>query len=44
VTYLPIEHHGLGEQRRQRLLEITDRCPVHHMLESEILVETRLAE
>jgi uncharacterized OsmC-like protein len=31
---------ALGESQRRRLLEIAERCPVHRMLESEVLVET----
>lgn len=34
----------LEEEQRRRLLEIADRCPVHRTLESEVLVETTLAE
>jgi putative redox protein len=34
----------LDAQQRQRLLEIADKCPVHRTLESENLIETRLAE
>ncbi len=33
----------LSEEQRARLLEIADKCPVHRSLESEVLVETRLA-
>ncbi len=34
----------LGVEERQRLLEIADKCPVHRTLESEVLIETRVAE
>ncbi len=34
----------LKDEQRRRLLEIADRCPVHRTLESEVLVETTLAE
>jgi uncharacterized OsmC-like protein len=34
----------LDEEKRRRLLEIADRCPVHRTLESEVSVETNLAE
>ncbi|MFZ1752586.1 MAG: alpha/beta fold hydrolase [Caldilineaceae bacterium] len=34
----------LGEEQRQRMLEIADRCPVHRTLHSEISVKTRLRE
>jgi len=30
----------LNDQERQRLIETTDRCPVHHTLSSEIVFET----
>jgi uncharacterized OsmC-like protein len=33
----------LDDEQRQRLLEIADRCPVHRTLQSEIVIETRLA-
>lgn len=33
----------LSDEQRARLLEIADKCPVHRSLESEVLVETRLA-
>ena len=32
----------LSDEQRARLLEISDRCPVHRTLHSEIVVETRL--
>ena len=32
----------LGEEQRQRLLEIAERCPVHRTLTSEISIRTRL--
>ncbi len=39
-----IELEGsLSDAERQRLLEIADKCPVHRTLESEILIETRMA-
>lgn len=34
----------LVSEQRQRLLEIANRCPVHRTLESEVLVETNLAD
>lgn len=34
----------LDDEQRARLLEIADKCPVHRTLESEVKVETRLAE
>lgn len=34
----------LHERQRRRLLEVADRCPVHRTLESEVLIETNLAE
>ncbi len=34
----------LQPEQCQRLFEIAGRCPVHRTLESEILIETRLAE
>lgn len=34
----------LHEQQRRRLLEVADWCPVHRTLESEVVVETNLAE
>lgn len=34
----------LNKRQRRRLLEIADRCPVHRTLESEVSVETNLAE
>ena len=30
----------LTDQERRRLVEIADRCPVHHTLSSEIAFET----
>jgi len=33
----------LSDAERQTLLEIADKCPVHRTLESEILIETALA-
>jgi uncharacterized OsmC-like protein len=33
----------LEEPQRRRLLEIAERCPVHRTLESEVMMETRLA-
>lgn len=32
----------LGDDQRERLLEIADRCPVHRTLNSEIVITTRL--
>ncbi|MGF1446286.1 MAG: alpha/beta fold hydrolase [Pikeienuella sp.] len=34
----------LDAAQRARLLEIADRCPVHRTLESEVTIETRLAD
>jgi len=34
----------LSSEERQQLLEIADKCPVHRTLESEIIIETRLAD
>ena len=34
----------LDDEQRARLLEIADKCPVHRTLESEVKVETRLAD
>jgi uncharacterized OsmC-like protein/alpha/beta superfamily hydrolase len=34
----------LGEEDRQRLLEIAGRCPVHRTLHSEVKVRSRLAD
>ena len=34
----------LHERQRRRLMEVADRCPVHRTLESEVMVETNLAE
>jgi putative redox protein len=40
-----IELEGpLSEEQRARLLEITERCPVHRTLESEIEIVSRLAD
>ena len=33
----------LTDAQRQRLLEIADRCPVHHTLHSEVKIDSRLA-
>ena len=33
----------LGEEQRQRLLEIAERCPVHRTLTSEVSIHTLLA-
>lgn len=35
---------NLGDDQRQRLLEIADKCPVHRTLEQTSRIETRLAE
>jgi putative redox protein len=32
----------LDDQQKQRLLQIADRCPVHRMLHSEIIVKSKL--
>jgi putative redox protein len=34
----------LSEEQRARLLDIASKCPVHRTLESEIVIETQLAE
>jgi uncharacterized OsmC-like protein len=34
----------LSDEQRTRLLDIAKKCPVHRTLESEIVIETRLAE
>ena len=34
----------LSDEERQRLLEIADRCPVHHTLEGEIAIKTSLKD
>lgn len=34
---------ALSEEQRHRLLEIANHCPVHRTLESEVMIETRLA-
>jgi len=34
----------LSQEQRSRLLEIATKCPVHRTLESEIVIETRLAD
>jgi len=33
----------LDAAQKQRILEIADRCPVHRTLQSEVMIETRLA-
>ena len=33
----------LGEEQRQRLLEIADRCPVHQTLKGDLKIRSRLA-
>lgn len=39
-----IELHGtLTDEQRARLLEITEKCPVHRTLQSEIEIRSRLA-
>lgn len=35
---------ALSEEQRKRLLQIADRCPVHHTLQSKVHIETRLKE
>lgn len=37
-----VEGEGLAETDRQRLLEIAKRCPIHRLLEGEILIESEL--
>jgi len=34
----------LDEEQRQRLVEVADKCPVHRTLQSEIVIDTTLAE
>ncbi len=34
----------LDDEQRKRLVAIADKCPVHHTLQSEIIVETRLKD
>ena len=36
-------HGPLDQVRRERLLQIANRCPVHRTLTSEIRISTRLA-
>jgi len=33
---------NLNDEQRQRLMEISERCPVHRTLQSEVIVETTL--
>lgn len=33
----------LTEEQRRRLLEISEKCPVHRTLQSEIVIRTRIA-
>lgn len=40
-----IELQGeLDQAQRAKLLEVADKCPVHHTLRSEIRVTTRLSD
>lgn len=40
-----LEIHGeLSEDQRQRLLEISEKCPVHRTLHQEVKITTRLVE
>src|SRR6266849_1051964 len=32
----------LSEEQQHRLLEIASRCPIHHMLVSQVQIQTRL--
>jgi putative redox protein len=32
----------LEEQQRQRLVEVSEKCPVHRTLDSEVLIEIRV--
>jgi uncharacterized OsmC-like protein len=42
---LELELEGpLDAEQRERLREIADRCPVHQTLDSETLIETRMAK
>ena len=34
----------LDDDQRARLLEIADKCPVHHTLQAQAVIRTRLAE
>jgi putative redox protein len=33
----------LSEEQRRRLIEISEKCPVHRTLQSEIVIRTRIA-
>ena len=35
-------HGDLSAEQRSRLMEIADKCPIHRVLSSEILIETTL--
>jgi putative redox protein len=35
---------ALNDAQRQRLLEITDKCPVHRTLTGEVKIRTALAQ
>ncbi len=40
---LELELEGpLEEQQRRRLVEVSEKCPVHRTLDSEVLIETRV--
>jgi putative redox protein len=40
---LELELEGpLEEQQRQRLVEVSEKCPVHRTLDSEVLIEIRV--
>jgi putative redox protein len=32
----------LTEEQRQRLLEISGKCPIHRLLQGEVVIETAL--
>ena len=33
----------LSEEQRRRLIEISEKCPVHRTLQSEMVIRTRIA-
>ena len=33
----------LTEEQRRRLIEISEKCPVHRTLQSEVVIRTRIA-
>jgi putative redox protein len=35
---------ALDDEQRKRLMEIADKCPVHHTLTSEVRIVTRAAD